>query len=321
MKSGTLNLKLQVGQVLLPIAGLICLMPWMPSAGALLAGIALALTVGNPYVETTRRYFHYILTWSVMGLGAGMNLHTVAKVGLQGIGYTVVGITLTLGLGFLLSRWLRLERDIGVLISVGTAICGGSAIAAVAPTLRARPHAISVALGTVFLLNALALVLFPPIGHWLHLTQNQFGLWSALAIHDTSSVVGATLQYGPEALQVGTTVKLARALWIVPVTLGSSLLFSHGKTANGPKTKRPWFILGFVIAAAVVTWMPAAQPVGHLIETLAKRTLVLALFLIGANLTLSTLKTVGLKPFIQGVTLWLLVASTTLAAVLLGWLN
>ena len=293
----------------------------MPSAGALLAGIALAITLGNPSGEKPRRYFHYILTWSVMGLGAGMNLQTVAKVGLHGIGYTSVGITLTLGLGFLLSRWLRIERDIGVLISVGTAICGGSAIAAVAPTLRAKPHAISVALGTVFLLNAVALVLFPPIGHWLHLTQNQFGLWSALAIHDTSSVVGATLQYGPEALQVGTTVKLARALWIVPVTLGSSLVFAQGKTTDGARTKRPWFILGFVVAAALVTWIPAAQPVGHLIEGIAKRTLVLALFLIGANLTLSTLKAVGLKPFIQGVTLWLLVATTTIGAILAGWLS
>ncbi len=304
--------------VLIPMVGVLCLTPWMPSAGALLAGAIIALALGNPYIETTRRYFQKLLTWSVMGLGAGMNLETVARVGLQGLGYTIIGLLMTVSIGLLLARVLKLERESGILISVGTAICGGSAIAAVAPTIRAKPQSISVALATVFLLNAVALLIFPPIGHWFGLTQTQFGLWSALAIHDTSSVVGATLQYGQEALHIGTTVKLARALWIVPVALATSLLFARGDRSPATKAKLPWFILGFVLAAALVTWIPEAQPAGHLIEMAAKRTLVLALFLIGANLTLETLRYVGFRPFAQGFLLWVAVASATLLAVFFG---
>ena len=287
---------------------------------ALLLGVLIATVTGNPFAETTKLYTHRLLTWSVMGLGAGMNLAVVAQVGLHGIGYTVVGISTTLALGFLFAKILNVERDLGILISVGTAICGGSAIAAVAPTLRAKPHSISVALGTVFMLNAVALFIFPPLGHWLGLSQSQFGLWSALAIHDTSSVVGASLQYGPEALQIATTVKLARALWTVPLTIGSSYLFAKsGETAQKPK--RPWFILGFVLTAAIVTWIPATQAAGHWIEAVAKRTLVLTLFFIGANLTLATLKSVGAKPFLLGLFLWIIVATGTVSAILIGWVG
>jgi len=315
-----LFMKSQIAKFLMPALALVCLLPMTPAFAALLAGIALAVFLGNPYVDLTRRYTHKLLTWSVMGLGAGMNLLVVTRVGLHGIGYTVVGISCTLLIGFLISRLLKVDRDTGILISVGTAICGGSAIAAVAPTIRAKPQSMSVALGTVFLLNSLALMIFPPIGHWLGLSQTQFGLWSALAIHDTSSVVGATLQYGAEALQVGTTVKLARALWIVPLTIASSALFARGNQ-SGEKPNRPWFILGFLIAAGVVTWIPLAQIPGHWVEMIARRTLVLTLFLIGANLTLSTLRSVGLKPFVLGISLWILAGSATLAAVLTGWMN
>lgn len=310
--------KVASAKILMPLFALLCLTPWMPSFAALLIGIALAVTLGNPYAQLTGKYTSLLLQWSVIGLGFGMNLLVVASVGLHGIGYTVIGISTTLVLGYLLARAFDVERDTGVLISVGTAICGGSAIAAVAPTLRAKPNSISVALGTVFTLNAIALVIFPPLGHVLGLSQSQFGLWSALAIHDTSSVVGATLQYGAEALQIGTTVKLARALWIVPLTVASSSLFAQG-TEKG-KAKRPWFILGFVIAAAFVTWIPQAQVMGHWIEAIAKRTLVLTLFLIGANLTLATLKSVGIKPLLLGVSLWILVGCGTLAALLAGWM-
>lgn len=311
-----------IARILIPVGALLCLWPAVSSAAALFLGVVIAVVFGNPYNEHTRRYTSKLLTWSVMGLGAGMNLQVVAQAGLHGIGYTVVGISATLLLGFLISRMLRVERDAGVLISVGTAICGGSAIAAIAPTLRAKPHSISVALGTVFLLNALALFIFPPLGHWFSLTQNQFGLWSALAIHDTSSVVGATLQYGNEALQIGTTVKLARALWIVPLTLASSFIFARNPEGSdsSAKTQYPWFILGFLATAAIVTWAPDLRPAGHILENLAKRGLVLTLFLIGANLTLEILKSVGFRPFVLGVLLWVIVASGTLGAMLSGWI-
>lgn len=315
--------KEKLARVLIPTMAILCLTPWVSSAVALLCGVLIAVILGNPYAEHMKKYTHLLLTWSVMGLGAGMNLEVVAQAGLHGLGYTIVGISSTLLLGFLIAKTLKVDREAGVLISVGTAICGGSAIAAIAPTMRAKSHSISVALGTVFMLNALALFIFPPVGHWFALTQNQFGLWSALAIHDTSSVVGASMIYGSEALQIGTTVKLARALWIVPLTIAASFIFARNNAEADAKTKPklPWFILGFLGAAALVTWIPALGPAGHMIENIAKRTLVLTLFFIGANLTLSTLKSVGVKPFILGILLWLVVASATLGAILIGWIG
>ena len=205
---------------LLVLGALLALTPLASSAMALVAGAVIALTVGNPVHALTHRWTHRLLPLAVVGLGAEMNLGTVARVGLHGLGYTAISLTFVMATGMLLGRFLKVDRDAGLLISVGTAICGGSAIAAAAPVLRARPHQVSVALATVFLLNGVALVLFPPIGHLAGLSQNAFGLWAALAIHDTSSVVGAGLAYGPRALAVATTVKLARALWIVPMTLG-----------------------------------------------------------------------------------------------------
>lgn len=315
-------MKSKISKILFYLAGVLCLLPFVSSAMALALGVILAVTLGNPFVEQTRKYTHHLLSWSVVGLGAGMNLMVVARVGLQGIGYTVIGISLTLLAGYLLSWILRIERNTGVLISVGTAICGGSAIAAVSPVIRAKPAEVSVSLGTVFLLNACALVLFPFIGHILNLSQSQFGLWSALAIHDTSSVVGATLQYGAEALQIGTTVKLARALWIVPLALAIGYVFNRrDNKAAKEKTKKPWFILGFLVMAAVMTWIPEFRLAGDLIEKVAKRTLVLTLFLIGANLTRETLRTVGIRPLLQGLLLWVIAASATLAAVYAGWIS
>ena len=219
-----------------------------------------------------------------------------------------------------------MDREAGLLIAIGTAICGGSAIAAAAPVLRARPHQVSVALATVFLLNAAALVLFPPIGHWAGLGQGAFGLWAALAIHDTSSVVGAGMAYGPKALAVATTVKLARALWIVPLTLGLGWLVALRRRQADPEAgagapvKKPWFIGGFLAMAAVVTWIPALHGAGHLVAAAAHRLLVLALFLIGAGLSRQALRDVGARPFVQGLLLWLTVASLGLAAVRAGWL-
>lgn len=312
-----------IARILLPVAAILCLFPFVSSGIALFTGVVLALIFGNPYLDYSRKITHTLLGVAVMGLGAGMNLHVVAKVGLQGIGYTVIGISVTLILGTLVGKLLKTEKDTSTLITVGTAICGGSAIAAVAPVIRAKHHEVSVALGTVFLLNAVALFIFPPLGHFFGLSQNQFGLWSALAIHDTSSVVGASMQYGAEALQIGTTVKLARALWIVPVAFLIGFIYSKNSAATGEKqkAKKPWFILGFIIVAALVTWIPELQEAGHIVDTVAKRLLVLTLFLIGSSLTRETIRSVGLKPFIQGIVLWIIMASGTLAAIVLGWIH
>jgi uncharacterized integral membrane protein (TIGR00698 family) len=312
--------KQMIARILIPIVGVLTLLPFVQPAIALVSGVLIALLLENPY--PTREYTHRLLTWSVIGLGAGMNLQTVANVGLQGIGYTIISINAVFLVGTLLQKLFRVDGEVGLLITVGTAICGGSAIAAVTPVIRAKPHSVSVALGTVFILNALALIIFPPIGHALHLSERAFGLWSALAIHDTSSVVGATVSYGKIAAEVGTTVKLARALWIVPVALIIGFIKRDPiQTGETGKAKRPWFILGFLIAAALVTWVPALQPAGHLVEQVAKRALVLTLFFIGLGLSKATIKQVGFRPLILGITLWVLVASLTLAAVEIGWLS
>ena len=291
----------------------------MPSAGALVLGVLAALLFGNPYVARTRVLTPLLLQLSVAGLGAGIDLAIVARAGVKGFGYTVVGISLTLATGLLIGRLLGTPRDTSTLITVGTAICGGSAIAAVAPTIRAREAEVSISLATVFLLNAVGLVVFPPIGRFFHLGQTEFGLFAALAIHDTSSVVGAALQYGKQALEVATTVKLARALWIVPLALAiGALRAREGGEAGEAKVKKPWFILGFVALSALVTWMPALQPAGALLAGGARRALVVTLFLIGSGLTRKALASVGVRPLVQGVLLWLVTASATLGAILAG---
>ncbi|RYZ93846.1 MAG: putative sulfate exporter family transporter, partial [Proteobacteria bacterium] len=293
-----------------------CLTPWASSALALVLGIAIAVLLENPYQAFTKKLTPKLLSYSVIGLGAGMNLAVIAAVGIRGVGYTVVGIAAAFALGTLLGRLGRVRPNTSILITVGTAICGGSAIAAVAPVIRADDDEVSVALGIVFLLNAAALLIFPPIGHQLNLSESQFGLWAALAIHDTSSVVGASLRYGAHALEVGTTVKLARALWIIPVALSLGIWRARQSpnTPGEPKPapKRPWFILGFLAMAALVTWLPALRPAGHVVEALAKQVLVLTLFLIGTNLSRQSLRRVGPRPFAQGALLWLVMAAGTL---------
>ncbi|HJV38834.1 MAG TPA: putative sulfate exporter family transporter [Geothrix sp.] len=312
-----------LASLLLPLGALLALAPFTPAAAALVGGAALALTLGNPEASLTRRWTHRLLPLAVIGLGADMNLRAVAKAGLHGLGYTALSLALVLALGLWLARTLKVDSETGLLISVGTAICGGSAIAAVAPVIRARDHGISVALATVFLLNAAALVIFPPLGHATGLGQDAFGLWSALAIHDTSSVVGAGLAYGPRALEVATTVKLARALWIVPLTFGIGWVMARREpaSADAPPVKKPWFIAGFLAMAALVTFVPALQVPGHLVAAAARRVLVLTLFLIGAGLSREALRSVGLRPFLQGLVLWLIVGSLGLGAVKLGWLT
>ena len=318
-------------KALITLLAALCLLPSLPAVGwsalptwgALLAGVAVTLVLGNPWASTTKRLTPQLLAVSVVGLGAAMNLHTVAVLGLQGFGYTLVGITATLALGALLGRVFSVRRATGTLVSVGTAICGGSAIAAAAPVIGADAEETSAALGIVFLLNATALLLFPFIGHHLALTQHAFGLWAALAVHDTSSVVGAAAAYGPDAVTVATTTKLVRALWIVPVTLGLGALVARSTTqaADAPKAKRPWFILGFLGAAALVSFVPALQPAGKFVASLAQRLLVLTLFLLGLGLSRAALVRVGARPFLMGVVLWVVVASATLGALLLGWIH
>ena len=303
-----------LGQFLIPVVAILCLATAMQSAWALLLGVTIALAVGNPY--PTKKFVHPLLGFSVAGLGAGMNLLTVAQVGAHGIGTTFLSICLVSALGLALMRTLNVERNVGILITVGTAICGGSAIAAVTPVIRAKPHSVSVALGTVFILNAIALLIFPPIGHWLAMPERAFGLWSALAIHDTSSVVGATVAYGKFAAEIGTTVKLARALWIVPVTLAVGFFVKRAEDgAAESSTKKPWFIAWFLVAAAIVTWVPSLQPAGHWIEFVAKRALVLTLFFIGLGLSKNTLKSVGFRPFVMGVILWIVTGALSLALI------
>ena len=296
-------------------AGVYCLSPWGSSAVALALGVAIAVVLGNPIIEKTRVYSQQLLTLSIIGLGAGMNLEKVAQAGISGLGFTLASILLTLALGLFLGQIFGTESDASILISVGTAICGGSAIAAIAPVIKAKSHSMAVALGTVFMLNAVALVIFPIIGRYFELSQSQFGYWSALAIHDTSSVIGAGLQYGAEALQIGTTVKLARALWIVPLTLAFGYLSKGKKDESGAKAKKPWFILGFLAMAAVVTWIPQLQSAGHIVELVAQKGLVLTLFFIGSNLSRETMKQVGIKPFLQGFTLWVVVSISTLTII------
>jgi uncharacterized integral membrane protein (TIGR00698 family) len=316
-----LGMKKSWAHFLFPFVALLMLTPWASSGVALLSGLVLALAFGNPYSLYVKQWTHRLLATSVVCLGAGMNLAVIGQVGLHGIGYTVLEIAIVLLLGGLLGRLLNTEKDTSLLITVGTAICGGSAIAAVSSVIRAKHHEVSVALGTIFILNAFALVTFPWLGHRLQLDQNQFGLWSALAIHDTSSVVGATLQYGIQACEVGTTVKLSRALWIIPVAALIGWIRSRKKTSTAAEQapiKRPWFILGFLIAAAIVTWIPSWAPFGQQVEAFGKKLMVLTLFLIGSSLTRETVRSVGIKPFIQGIVLWFVMACGTLTTIYYG---
>ena len=280
---------------------------------ALLGGLIYGFSFTHPYQVHTRKLTSYLLQASVVALGFGMNLHEVVRAGRSGFLYTAIGISTSMLLGFFLGRMLEVSGKVSYLITVGTAICGGSAIAAVAPITHANDEEIAVSLGTVFVLNSIALLLFPLIGYGLHLSQSQFGLWAALAIHDTSSVVGAAAKYGNEALAIGTTVKLARALWIVPLAL---------LTAWAMKSKAriqwPWFILFFCLAAVANTYLPLSAPVYSFLSRVGKLGLTATLFLIGTGLSKDTLRRVGTRPLVQGVLLWAIVAIASLLAIRAG---
>jgi uncharacterized integral membrane protein (TIGR00698 family) len=311
-----------VRRVAFIMAALITLLPLVSPGIALMLGIAFAMTLTNPYAATSSRFVTPLLQISVIGLGAGMNLGAVAQAGMHGFLYTAIGVSLTMTVGLILGRSLGTARNTSLLVTVGTAICGGSAIAAVAPAIRAKNHEVSVALATVFFLNAVALFSFPWIGHYFGLSQSQFGIWSAIAIHDTSSVVGAAMQYGAQSLEIATTIKLTRALWIVPVTLVIGMVWNPKKNEVNPQTaRRPWFILGFLATAAFVTLIPSLKPAGHVLFIGAQRSLVLTLFLIGSGLSRSALHAVGRRPLVQGFVLWVVMGGGTLGAILLGWIR
>ena len=294
-----------------------CLTPFASPPIALALGLILAFTVGNPFPEQTKKTTKILLQASVVLLGFGMNLTAVVNAGKNGILFTIATIFGTLILGYTIGKLLKINEKISALISSGTAICGGSAIAAVAPAIDADSEETSVSLGTVFILNSIALFIFPFIGHALNLTENQFGVWSAIAIHDTSSVVGAAAKYGDQALQIATTVKLARALWIAPVALLFAFLYRSKNTAKKTKIAIPWFIFLFLLATVIRTYTPAEIPpsIFDSLVNLAKAGLTVTLFLIGASLSRETLKKVGIKPFIQGVLLWLIISLVSLWAV------
>ncbi len=283
---------------------------------ALLAGIAYGFTFAHPYHLDSRNLSRFLLQAAVVALGFGMNLQQVVHAGKAGFLYTAISISAAMLLGTLLGRVLNVSRKASFLITVGTAICGGSAIAAIAPITKPDDEEMAMSLGTVFILNSVALLLFPLIGLALHMSQTQFGLWSALAIHDTSSVVGAAAKYGPQALQIGTTIKLARALWIVPLAMFTAFL-----TKSKARIHWPWFILLFCLAAVANTYLPAAGMVYPVLSRLGRLGLTVVLFLIGTGLSKDTLRRVGIRPFLQGICLWAIVATVSLLAIRAGWIT
>lgn len=296
------------------LVAVLCLFPFVQPPFALFAGIVLAFTIGHPFYHLNGKLTKILLQTSVVGLGFGMNIYDAVEAGKDGLIFTIFSIITTIILGIFLGKIFKTPKKTSLLISSGTAICGGSAIAAVAPVIDADENETSVALGIIFILNSVALFIFPPIGHLLHLDQEQFGFWSAIAIHDTSSVVGAAQRYGDKALQIATTIKLERALWIIPLSIVFAFIYGKGKGKK--KIAIPYFIFLFIIAMLISSFIPQIKPVGDVIVIGAKRCLTLTLFLIGAGLSRNTIKQVGIKPMLQGVILWVFISLLSLGAIL-----
>ena len=293
---------------------LLCLSVFLSPALSLLTGIIMALTFGNPFPVISKKASKIALQVSVVGLGFGMNLYESLAAGKEGMLFTIISVIGVMCIGVLLGKLMKVNGKSAYLISTGTAICGGSAIAAVGPVIEADDDQMSMSLATIFILNAIALFIFPPIGQALGLSQEQFGVWAAIAIHDTSSVVGAGSAYGEEALKIATTVKLTRALWIIPLALVSSLIFR----SKGKKVSIPWFIVLFVVAMIINTFIPIPSEITGSLVYAARKLLCMTLFLIGGGLSLASIKKVGAKPLALGITLWFLISVVTLAVVM--WL-
>ena len=305
-------MKSKINKPLFFIGIVACLLTFVSPAIALFMGLLLGFTVGNPYPKQSSKVSKHLLQFAVVGLGFGMNLHQSLQSGKEGMLFTIVSVIGVLAIGYWLGRKMLLDSKTSYLISSGTAICGGSAIAAVAPILKASPNQMSISLGTVFILNAIALFIFPPIGRLLELTQEQFGMWAAIAIHDTSSVVGAGAAYGTKALEVATMVKLTRALWIIPISIATTFFFKQKES----KIKIPWFIFFFILAMIANTVFNLPQNITAFIGMLSKKGMTITLFLIGSGLSLKTLKTVGAKPLILGVTLWIVIGVVSLGVIM-----
>tara|TARA_R110000751_G_scaffold146686_2_gene251036 strand:- start:514 stop:1458 length:945 start_codon:yes stop_codon:yes gene_type:complete len=291
---------------------IVCLTTRVNAPLALLLGLVVAQLVKNPFEELSQKIIQVLLKCAVVGLGFGMNLQNALEVGKQGFNLTIFSITTTLFLGIVAGKYLGIDKKISQLIVSGTAICGGSAIAAISPIIRANPKQISIGLGIVFMLNSIALFVFPALGHLFQMTQHQFGMWCAIAIHDTSSVIGAANVYGNEALQVATTVKLARALWIIPVSI-FFVLFSKGSSRS---INIPYFILFFILAIVASTYLNPVQVAAPYIVSASKISLTLVLFLIGSTLNFKLLKDVGIKPILLGIGLWIFIAVSSLLVIM-----
>lgn len=296
------------------IPGMHTLSSWVTPPVALFLGLAFALTCGQAFPVFNKKASKYLLQYAVVGLGFGMNLHASLASGKEGMEFTVLSVAGTLLIGWFIGRkCMKINRNTSYLISSGTAICGGSAIAAVGPVLKAKDSEMSVALGTIFILNAIALFLFPAVGHALGMSQEDFGTWAAIAIHDTSSVVGAGATYGEEALRIATTIKLTRALWIIPVALITSFIFK----SKGQRISIPWFIFFFILAMLLNTYLLGSSEtgiaIGNAINGFARKILTITLFFIGASLSRDVLKSVGARPLLQGILLWAAISFSTLA--------
>jgi len=312
---------LKIGVLITVATGLVL---WASPSVALAAGILFTLIIGHPFAHWNRRLTKWLLQICVVLMGFGMNLPLILRLGLNGSLFAAFTIGTTLLLGWWLGRKLKLDSKTSTLISAGTAICGGSAIAAVSSVIAASEAEIAVSIGTIFLLNAVALYIFPVAGHLLHLSQTQFGLWAGVAIHDISSVVGAGLSYGSQALTTATAVKLSRTLWIVPITLAIAFRFGRRvKTGAGPlhrhrklKITVPWFIGFFLLASFMRSYVPTLSAWSSPISEMARHGMILVLFLIGTSLSLRALRVVGWRTVTAGLALWLFISVASLLVIL-----
>ncbi|WGF93387.1 YeiH family protein [Aequorivita marisscotiae] len=306
------NDKSTIIKVVFIIVMVLCVLGYVSSPVALVGGFLFSYFLGHPFLALNSKAVNWLLKIAVVGLGFGMNLVETVNAGKEGFILTIFSIAATLILGYFIGKLLKMDRKGSHLISSGTAICGGSAIAAVAPVINASEKDISISLGVIFLLNSIALIVFPPLGHLLGLSQHEFGLWCAIAIHDTSSVVGAAYTFGEEALKVATTVKLARALWIIPLSILSVFLFK----GKGKSVKIPYFIFLFILAIIMNSYLAIPEILTNGITSISKSLLVLTLFLIGAGLSVDKIKTAGFKPMILGVSLWVFISVAAIFAIL-----
>lgn len=311
MKDNRSNKRILI-KVAFILAMVLCISGYLSSPIALVGGFLFSYFLGHPFMALNGKAVNWLLKIAVVGLGFGMNLKETLAAGKDGFILTVFSIIITLVLGYFLGKLLKMNRRTSHLISSGTAICGGSAIAAVSPVINASEKDISISLGVIFLLNSIALIVFPPLGHLFGLSQHQFGLWCAIAIHDTSSVVGAAYTFGEEALKVATTVKLARALWIIPLSIASVFLFK----GKGKSVKIPYFIFLFILAIIVNSYLPIPEMITTSITSISKSLLVLTLFLIGAGLSVDKIKSAGWKPMVLGVSLWIFISISSILVIL-----